>query len=223
MLLALVQLHLGSFNGSGHTPLLCNQGSNFSVHVMVLLELSCDSPVLLGSGVIVHGSVCGVIGKGFEEPVGKFPFFIDGDMLGWEQFMSVDGLIDASSAQAIQPILFDVGGKDMDGMITISNWDEEVKDVSFILFIPLQSLCLPFPGSIPPVSVSLPVLIGFFQMSHMHLMLCQILSLLAEYFQLFLIVMANFLILLSNSCQSLHNELEFLSSGGAVPFKSSTH
>ena len=39
-LLALVQLDLGSFNGSGHAPLLCNQGGNFSMHVMVPLELA---------------------------------------------------------------------------------------------------------------------------------------------------------------------------------------
>ena len=45
---ALVQLELGSFNGSSHAPLLCDQGSNLIVCVMVLLELSCNSPVLLG-------------------------------------------------------------------------------------------------------------------------------------------------------------------------------
>ena len=55
--LALVQLDLGGLNGSSHTPLLCDQGSNFSMCVMVPLELSCDSPVLLGLGVVVHGSV----------------------------------------------------------------------------------------------------------------------------------------------------------------------
>ena len=88
---------------------------------MVPLELSCDSPVLLGSGIVVYGTVHGVIGKGFKEPVGKFPLFIDGDMLGWEQLMSVDGLIDAGGAQAVQPVLFDVRGEDMDGTITISN------------------------------------------------------------------------------------------------------
>ena len=52
--------------------------------VMVLLELSCNSPVILGSGIIVHGGVCGVIGEAFEEPVGKLPFFIDGDVLRGE-------------------------------------------------------------------------------------------------------------------------------------------
>ena len=48
-LLALVQLNLSCLNGSSHTPLLCNQGGNFSMHLVVPLELSCDSPVLLGS------------------------------------------------------------------------------------------------------------------------------------------------------------------------------
>ena len=79
--LALVQLDLGGFNGSSHAPLLCDQGGNFSMRVMVPLELSCDSPVLLGSGIIVHDGVHRVIGEAFEEPMGKLPFFIDGDAL----------------------------------------------------------------------------------------------------------------------------------------------
>ena len=54
---ALVQLELSGFNGSSHTPWLCDQGSNFIVHVMVLLKLSCNSPVFLGSGVVIHGCV----------------------------------------------------------------------------------------------------------------------------------------------------------------------
>ena len=83
-LLALVQLHLSSFNGSSHAPLLCDQGSNFSVHLMISLELSCDSPVLLSLGVIVHGGVCGVTGNGFKEPMGELPFFIDHDALRGE-------------------------------------------------------------------------------------------------------------------------------------------
>ena len=57
-LLALVQLELGGFKGSGHAPLLCDQGGNFIVHVIIPLELSCNAPVLLGSGIIVHGCVC---------------------------------------------------------------------------------------------------------------------------------------------------------------------
>ena len=47
--LTLVQLLLEGFNGSGQAPLLCNQAGNIIVHVMVLLELSCNSPVLLSS------------------------------------------------------------------------------------------------------------------------------------------------------------------------------
>ena len=221
--MALVQLHLGSFDGSSHAPLLYDQGSNFSVHVIIPLELSCDSPVLLGSGIIVHGNVCGVIGEGFEEPVGKFPFFVDGNALRWEQLVLVDGFVDANGAQAVQPILFDVGGKDMDGVIAVSDWDKEIKDVSFILFIPLWPSCLPIPVSEPFVIVCLPVLVCFFQVSCMHLTLCQILSSLAEYFQLFLIVVADFLILSCNSCQSLCNEEEFFSSRGAVSFEGSAH
>ena len=41
-LLALVQLDLSCLDGSGHAPLLCNQGSNFSVHLVVSLKLSYD-------------------------------------------------------------------------------------------------------------------------------------------------------------------------------------
>ena len=47
--LALVQLDLGCLDGSSHAPLLYDLGGNFSVGLMVSLELSCDSPVLLGS------------------------------------------------------------------------------------------------------------------------------------------------------------------------------
>ena len=48
-LLALVQLDLSCLDGSSHAPLLCDQGGNFSMHLMVSLELSCDPPVFLGS------------------------------------------------------------------------------------------------------------------------------------------------------------------------------
>ena len=49
VLLALVQLDLSCLDGSGHAPLLCDHGSNFSVCLVISLELSCDSPVFLGS------------------------------------------------------------------------------------------------------------------------------------------------------------------------------
>ena len=47
--LALVQLDLSCLDGSGHAPLLCDQSGNFSMHLVISLELSCDSPVFLGS------------------------------------------------------------------------------------------------------------------------------------------------------------------------------
>ena len=100
-LLALVQLDLGCFDGSSHAPLLCDQGGNFSMCVMVPLELSCASPVFLGPGVIVHGSVHGVIGEAFKEPVRELPLFIDGDVLRGEELMSVDRLINADGAQTV--------------------------------------------------------------------------------------------------------------------------
>ena len=212
-LLALVQLDLGSFDGSGHAPLLCDQGSNFSMCVMVLLKLSCDSPVLLGLGIVVHGSVCGVVDETFKEPMGKLPFFVDGDVSRGEQLMSIDGFINADGTQTVQPVQFDIGGEDMDGVVSISDWDEEIKNVSFIFFIPVRSLCFSLPVGVSPVSVRLPVLVGRFQVSCMRLMLCQILPLLLEYFELFLVVMADFLIFLHNSCQSLCDEEEFLPSG----------
>ena len=79
--LALVQLYLGCLDGSSHAPLLCDQGSNFSVCLVISLELSCDSPVFLSPGVVVHGSVYGVAGEGFKEPMREFPLLIDGDVL----------------------------------------------------------------------------------------------------------------------------------------------
>ena len=115
---------------------------------MVPLELSCNSPVLLGPGIIAHGSVHGVIGEALKEPVGKLPFFIDGDVLRGEQLMLVDGFINTDSAQAVQSVQLDIGGEDMDGIITIRDWDEEIEDISFILFIPFRSSCLPLPVSV---------------------------------------------------------------------------
>ena len=66
-----------------------------------MLELSCDSPVFLGPGISVHGSVCGVIGEALKEPVGELPFFLDGDALQGKELMMVDGFIDADSAQTV--------------------------------------------------------------------------------------------------------------------------
>ena len=208
--LALVQLELGCFNGSSHTPLLCDQGGNLIVGLMITLQLSCDPPVLLGAGVVVHGSVHGVIGEGVKEPMREFSLLIDSDALWWEEFVPVDRLTDAGGAQAVQAILFDVGGKDMHDMITIDDWDEEIKDVSFVFLISFWSSLLRIPLLKPLVIVGFPVLIGLFQMSCVRFMFCQVFPSLLEYFKLFLIVMADFLVLLHNSHQPLCNEEEFL-------------
>ena len=222
MSLTLVQLDLGHLDGSSHTPLLCDQGGNFSVHVMVLLELSCDPPIFLSLGVVVHGRVHGVICKPFKEPMREFPLLIDGDMLWGKEFVPVDGLVDADSAQAVEPVHFDVGGKDMHGVIAIRDWDEEIKDVAFIFLILLRCLSSSFPFCIPSVGIFLPMFIGFFQVSCMHLMLCQIIASLFEGLELFLIVVAD-LIFSHNSCQSLCDEEEFLPTWCPVSFKSGTH
>ena len=126
--------------------------------------------------------------------------------------MSVDRLTDTGGAQAVQAILLDVGGEDMDDMVTIDDWDKKVKDVSFVLFVSLWPSLLCVPLLEPLVVVGFPMLVGFFQASHVHLTFCQIFPSLLEYFKLFLIVAADFLIFLCNSCQSLRNEEEFLSS-----------
>ena len=62
-LLALFLLKVEGLNGSGQAPLLCNQAGNVIMHVMELLELSCDSPVFLGLQIVIHGGVGGVLGK----------------------------------------------------------------------------------------------------------------------------------------------------------------
>ena len=137
--------------------------------------------------------------------------------------MSVDWFANPSSAKTVQSIMFDVGGKDMYGMIAVSDWDEEIRDVAFIFLIPLWPLLLLVPVSKPFVIVHLPVLIGFFKASCICLTLCQIFCLLLEYFQLFIVAPSDFCILLHNSCQSLGNVEELLSARGFMSFKSSTH
>ena len=221
--LTLVQLDLGRLNGSGHAPLLCNQGGNFSMHVMISLELSCDSPILLSLGVVVHGCVCGVVCEPFKEPMREFSLLIDGDMLWGKEFVPIDGLVNANSAQAVEPIHFDVGGEDMHGVIAIRNWDKEVKDIAFIFLISLRCLASPLPLCVPSVGIFFPVLIGFFQASRLCFMLCQIFTSLFEGLELFLIVMADLLIFSHNSHQSLCDEEEFLPAWCPVSFESGTH
>ena len=210
--LALVQLDLSCLNGSGHAPLLCDHGSNFSVCVVISLELSCDSPVFLGPGVVVHCSVHGFVGEALEEPVRELPLFFNGDALRGEELMLVDGFIDADGAQAVEPVQFDVQGEDMHGVVSIRDRDEEIKDISFVFLVTFWPLTFSLPVGIPLVRIFLPVFISRFQVSHMCFTLCQILSSLLEYFELFLIVTAGFLIFSCNSCQSLHDEEELLSS-----------
>ena len=108
-------------------------------------------------------------------------------------------------------------------MISISDWDEEIEDISLIFFIALWSFSFSIPIGVPPICVCLPVLIGCFQMSCVCLTLCQIFSSLLEYFELFLVVAADFLIFLCNSCQSLCDEEEFFSTWRPMSFESSTH
>ena len=153
----------------------------------------------------------------------EFSLFFDGDLLGWKKFMPVDGLIDTDSAQAVEAVQFDVGGEDMHGVVTIGDWNEEIKDVSFIFLISLWCLPSSFPLCIPLVSVSGPVLIGFFQASCVHFALCQIIASLFEDLELFLIVAADFLIFARNSSQSVSDEEEFLPPGVPMSFKSSMH
>ena len=184
--LTLIQLLLEGFNSSSQALLLCNQAGNVIAHVMVLLKLSCNSPVLLSLQVVDHHSVDGIIAEGVKEPMGKLPFFINGDTLGSKQLLSVDWLANTGSAQTVQAVVLDERGKDMDGMITISDWDEEIRDIAFILFIPLWTPVLLVPICKPLVTVSLTVFIGLFKVSCVCLVLCQSFSSLLEYFQLFI-------------------------------------
>ena len=137
--------------------------------------------------------------------------------------MVVNGLVNANGAQTVESIQFDVGGEDMHGMVAIKDWDEKIKDVSFVFLISFWCLPASLPFRVSPVSVLYPVLVGFFQASHVCLTLCQIVALLLEYFELFLVVAADFLILSCNSSQSLHNEEELLPAWCPVSFESSTH
>ena len=155
--------------------------------------------------------------------MGKLPFFINGDTLGSEKLLSVDWLADAGSAQTVQAIVLDERGKDMDGMIAVSDWDEEIRDIAFILFVLLWTPVLLVPICEPLVTVSFPVFIGLFKVSCIHLALCQSFSSLLKYFQLFMVAATDFFILLCNSCQSLSDMEELFPAWGAVSFKSSAY
>ena len=153
----------------------------------------------------------------------EFSLFFNGDSLGQEEFVPVDGLVDADSAQAVEAVQLDIGGKDMHSVVTVRDWNEEVKDVSFIFLVPLWGLSSSLPFCVPLISVLSPVLVGFFQVSCVHLALCQIVALLLEDLKLLLVVMADFLIFACNLSQSMHDEEELLPPGVPMPFESSVH
>ena len=153
----------------------------------------------------------------------EFSLFFNGDLLGREELVPINRLVDTDSAQAVETIQLDIGGKDVHGVVTVGDQDEEVKDISFVFLIPLRGLPFSFPLRVPPVSVFGPVLVGFFQASHVRLMLCQIVASLLENLELFLVVATNFLIFACNLSQSSCDEEEFLPPGVPMPFESSVH
>ena len=153
----------------------------------------------------------------------EFSLFFNGDSLGQKKFMPVDRLIDTNGAQAVKAIQLDVGGEYMHGVVTVRDWNEEIKDISFIFLVPLRFLPSSLPLCISLVGVFGPVLVGLFQVSCVCLAFCQIIASLFEDLKLFLIVAANFLILVCNSSQSVCNEEEFLPPGIPMSFKSSVH
>ena len=155
--------------------------------------------------------------------MGEFSLFFNGYVLGWKELVPVDGLVDTSGAQAVEAIQLDVRGKDVHGVVTIGDRDEEIKDISFVFLVPLGCSSFPLPFLIPLVSVFGPMLVGFFHASHIHLALCQIVTLLLEDLELLLIVMANFLTFVCNFSQSMCNEEEFLPSRVPMSFKSGVH
>ena len=153
----------------------------------------------------------------------ELSLFFNGDSLGQKEFVPIDGLVDTDGAQAVETIELDVGGEDMHGVVTIRDRNEKVKDISFIFFIPLRGLPSSLPLRVSLVGVFSPVLVGFFQVSHVHLTLCQIIASLFEDLELLLVVTANFLIFACNSSQSMCDEEEFLPPRVPMPFKSSMH
>ena len=153
----------------------------------------------------------------------EFSLFFDGNLLGQEELVPIDVLIDTNSAQAVETIQLDVGGKDVHGVVTIGDWDEEVKDVSFVLLVPLRGLSSSLPLRVPLVCIFGPVFVGFFQVSRIRLTLCQVIASLFESLELFLVVTADFLIFACNSGQSMSNEEEFLPPWVPMSFKSSMH
>src|SRR5580692_1107942 len=196
------------------------QGGEVVDCVKIASELSGDSPVphLEGPGddcVVTRG-----VGDGVEEPLGVVPVFVNGEALRGEELLAVDGLVFAIRAQAVLSVKLDEGGKDVDGMGAVSNWNKEVSDVPFILLI---SLRLPLVIGVFPeflVAVRLPVLVGFFKTSRVLFTLCQSICSFFEGGELSAVSLGVGLVLLRNSSQSSGDE-DKLFSAGAVSFESS--
>src|SRR5580692_1176009 len=170
---ALLFLILQGVDVSPKTVKFPLQGGEVVDGVIVPSELSCNSPVPHVKGPGDDRVVAGWVGDGVEEPLGVFPVLVDREALRGEELLTVDRFVLTVRAQAVLSIKFDVGGKDMDGVGAVSNWNKEVGDAPFIWLV---SLRLPLVIGVLLeflVAVRLLVLVGFFQTSHVLLTLCQ--------------------------------------------------
>src|SRR5580692_12765699 len=114
------------------------QGGEVVDGIIVASELSCDPPVPHVEGPGDDRIVARWIGNGVKEPLGVFPVLVDSEALRGEKFLAVGGLVFTVHAQAVLSIKFDIGGKDVDGVGAVSNWNKEVGDVPFVLFVSLR-------------------------------------------------------------------------------------
>src|SRR5580692_6814380 len=196
------------------------QGGEVVDCVKIASELSGDSPVPHLEGPGDDCVVTGGVGDGVEEPLGIVAVFVNGEGLRGEELLAVDGLVFAIRAQAVLSVKLDEGGKDVDGVGAVSNWNKEVGDAPFILLI---SLRLPLAISIFLeflIMVHLPMLVGFFRTSCILLTLCQSVCSFSEGSELGVISLGVGLVLSRNSSQSSGDEDE-LFPAGAVSFESS--
>jgi hypothetical protein len=151
--------------------------------------------------------------------LGVLPIFVNGEAFGGKEFVAVNGLVHTVRAQAVLSFKFDVGGEDMDGVGTVSNWNKEVGDAPFILLV---SLRLPLVVSVFLeflVMVRFSILVGFFQVSCVLFMLCQSISSFFKGGELCVVGLGVGLVLSSNSSQSSCNE-DKLFPAGTVSFES---
>jgi hypothetical protein len=171
-LTALFLLMLEGINVGFEAVKLPLQGSEIIGCIKVAVELSSNSPVPHVEGPGDDCVMARWVGNGIKEPLGVLPVFVDGEALRGEELMAVDRLVHAVHAQAVLSIKLDIGGKDMDGVGTVSNWNKEVGDAPFILLV---SLRLPLAIGVfleLLIVVRLPVLVGFFKTSHVLFTLC---------------------------------------------------